>query len=56
MKPGKHEKEWRVESDAQTLIRAKEIQKDKARYKAALAWCKKQAERMEGVCEGKEKD
>lgn len=49
----KSEKDWQTESDAQTLIRAKEIQQDPKRYKAALAWCKKQCSALDKVI-GKE--
>jgi hypothetical protein len=33
----KSEDDWRIESDARTLIQAAEIKLDKARYKKALA-------------------
>lgn len=46
---GKGEKDWRVMSDAETLVRAKEIQMDKARYRAALKYCKEQCEAYERV-------
>lgn len=45
----KSEKEWRVQADAETLVRAKEIQMDKARYRAALKYCKEKCEQYEAV-------
>jgi len=41
------DKKYRAKDDVHTLIRAKEIQMDKARYKAAMAEAKKQEEKLE---------
>ena len=53
MKVSKEDKQWQVQSDAETLIRAKEIQQDKARYNAALKFCREKCEALKRVTEGK---
>lgn len=46
------EKKWQVQADAETLIRAKEIQQDKKRYSAALKYCREKCEALDRVIEG----
>ena len=53
MKTSKDEKQWPVQSHAETLIRPKEIQQDKTRYNAALKYCREQCETLKRVTEGK---
>lgn len=38
----KREADWQAESDARTLLQAKEIRNDKARLSKAKAWAQKQ--------------
>lgn len=40
------DKEWESRYDAETLVRASEIQKDKARLSRAREWAKKEATRL----------
>lgn len=47
------EKRWRAEDDARTLMRAAEIQKDKARLKAAKDWAKQQLAGIQSVANAK---
>ena len=49
------DKEWQAESDAQTLIRAKEVQMNKKRYAKAMAWCKTKCAALEQIT-GEEKE
>jgi len=49
VKLSKEEKEWRIESDAETLIRANEIQADAKRKKAALLKIKEKAKEAESA-------
>jgi hypothetical protein len=43
------DKKYQSESDVRTLIKAGEIKKDKARYKAAMAKAKEQAKALEYI-------
>lgn len=49
MHTAKSEKEWQVQADAEILVRAKEIEMDKKRYRAALKYCKERCEAYEAV-------
>lgn len=49
----KQEYDWQSEDDARTLMRAAEIQKDKARLKRAREWAKKQLAGIQAVAESK---
>lgn len=53
IKMSEDEKLWRAESDARTLIRAAEIQKDKARLRAAKDWAKQQLASIQSVATAK---
>lgn len=46
---GKTEKDWRAESDLQTLIEAEKIKRDKTRLKAAMAKKRALAKALESV-------
>jgi len=47
----KSEKDWQAESDANTLMRAQEIRKDKNRHQAAQGHLKKQASNAQAAME-----
>lgn len=52
----KEEQQWQAEEDVRTLIRAKEIRADKARYRRAMVHVRKQYKAMHQVMEeGKRK-
>lgn len=38
--------EWRAKGDCCTLVEANEIKKDRARYKAAMAYAKKKHQKL----------
>jgi hypothetical protein len=46
----KEDMKWRAESDLSTLQRAKEIEADKARFKAAKSYAKEQKAALEKIC------
>lgn len=45
----KEESRWQAEDDLRTLLRAADIRADKARYKAAMAEAKRQADQLAKV-------
>jgi len=47
--PEKSEDDWRAEDDLRTLMRAKEIEKDPKRHKAALAKAKAKLTELQSV-------
>jgi hypothetical protein len=46
---------WQAESDADTLIRAKEVQMDKKRYAAAMDICRDRCKQLKDVMKGEAK-
>lgn len=46
----KEDQKWRAEDDLRTLQRAKEVENDKARMKAAKAIAKEQMQNLKKIC------